>query len=85
MSEFEAEARQDLFQRLLDAATTKQRPARLLEAHLTNSLLHDAAEGESGAIHVHAAGILNQLERSEVNSLIGEISTYSPHEAKIHH
>ena len=83
MAEFEADARQDLFQRLLDAATTKERPARLLEAHLANSLLSEVTESEGGAIHMQAAGILNEMERSEVNTLLSEVSSYRPHEAKI--
>ena len=83
ISEFEIEARQDLFQRLLEAPMTQHRAARILEAHLTDTLLSQAVEGESTPIHVQAAGILNRLERPEVNSLIGGLSSYSPNDAKI--
>jgi len=83
MAEFETSTRRDLFQRLLDAANTKERPSKLLEAHLSKVLFQETTTVKSGPIHIHAAGILNQLDKAEIKTVIDEISTERPQEAKI--
>jgi len=74
--------RHELFDRMLYADKVTDRAAKLLEFHLSQSLLGSFSENEDGNVHAHVASILNRLDRAVAGEIIDSMSMFYPREAK---
>lgn len=76
------DTRRELLDRMLDTGKVKDRPTRLLEQFLSETLVADGSDGDSSNVHAHVAGILNRLDRDEVDEIVEAMSVLRPREAE---
>ena len=79
----EMSERQKLFERVLDVSQTKDRPMRLLESYIGTMLPGDGGDQANSEIHNHVAGIMNRLDRPDVDELLDHIGESRPKQVKI--
>lgn len=76
------DVRRELLDRMLDTGKVKDRPTRLLEQFLSEIFVSDGSEADSSSVHTHVAGILNRLDRDEVDEIVQSMSVLRPREAE---
>lgn len=76
------EMRQNIFDKMIDIGVVTERSTQLLEFHLAKELLATDADEEDSGMHARMAGIMNRLDRTEVDEMLGHFDAIRPKAAK---
>ena len=79
---FAPEKRQLIFDKMIDIGVVTERSTQLLEFHLAKELLATDADEEDSGMHARMAGIMNRLDRTEVDEMLGHFDAIRPKAAK---
>ncbi|MGI9478575.1 MAG: FliG C-terminal domain-containing protein [Hyphomicrobiaceae bacterium] len=79
---FAPEKRQLIFDKMIDIGIVTERSTQLLEFHLAKELLATDADEEDSGMHARMAGIMNRLDRTEVDEMLGHFDAIRPKAAK---
>ncbi len=79
---FDQEMRQNIFDKMIDIGLVTSRSTQLLEFHLAKELLATGGDDEDSGMHARMAGIMNRLDRTEVDEMLGHFDAIRPKAAK---
>mgnify|MGYP001826892756 CR=1 FL=1 len=79
---FDQEMRQGIFDKMIDIGVVTERSTQLLEFHLAKELLATGGDDEDSGMHARMAGIMNRLDRAEVDEMLGHFDAIRPKAAK---
>ncbi|MFY0612065.1 MAG: flagellar motor switch protein FliG [Hyphomicrobiaceae bacterium] len=79
---FDPTMRQTVFDKMIDIGIVTERSTQLLEFHLAKELLAGEADEEDSGMHARMAGIMNRLDRAEVDEMLGHFDAIRPKAAK---
>lgn len=79
---FEPDVRQGIFDKMIDIGNVTDRAMQLLEFHLAKELLATGGDDEDSEMHARMAGIMNRMDRSEVDEMLGHFDAIRPKAAK---
>lgn len=82
IAQFDHATRQRIFDDMIDIGTVTDRAVQLLEFHLAKQLLATTDDDENSGMHAKMAGIMNRLDRDEVDELLVHFDAIRPKAAK---
>jgi len=83
LSQFQQPLRNELMRRLLGNKLVMEPALRLLEQVLRDELLHKIARSSGQNTHARIAGIINKLDRPEMEGVLESLNLHRPKETKI--